>query len=470
MASPDRAQSPIFHPEDEAELLAQGLLTPASNGRRRIHKRRLQSSSEESSANIPLTPISWGSDSDSTLFEVVPDALNSRETLLYLGFNEETASYLWHRWTHWDEESNGPRLDIDTGEFPKIELDEGTTFIGLALYHIEDLHVNAVTEDDQSWRSCMVACGISDGLQDDILDPFFKNIRMTESCLFWLIDTLQMRWRGLKSIQATSHERAHASRRQSTRPVAVSDNQPSGSTGNGESSRRSISGQMSSQVPWISSHTAMSDQAKLAGRNAPGFIHLWKGIDQARIKDLRDANGSIDNLESLLSGFPSDFARQLAYYFAVDRDVALMYALWAKNRDGVQSVVLVQISIRNSDIKSLSESEKLTTFYPSEEWKKLVWHCRRPKKLPTELRKFRLASLIIGTIARKPDLAYRNMESWNDIQARDVLMANSRPAVQYVFLEDENEIVSGNASTIQVFPITSEEFSRARTLITVMND
>lgn len=462
MAGLDRAQTSIFDPDDEAALVAQGLLTPASGGRRRVHKRRLESSSDESNADLPLTPISWSSDSDPNLFEVVPNILNSRETLIYLGFDQETADRLWHRWTHWSEDDHGPRADMET--------DEGISFLDLAKDQIQYRYIDAWTEDDQSWRDCMTTCGIGGQLQDDILDPFFKNIRMTESCVFWLIDTVEMRWRGLKEIQATSRDRAHASRRQATRPGHSADNQPRDSNKDGESSRRSISGQMSSQISWISPHTAMSDQAKLAGQSAPGSITLFKGIDQARIRNLRDANSNINEINCLLSSYPSDFAKQLAYYFAVDRDVALLYALWAKRRADVQAVVLVQINIRNSDIKSLSETDKLTTFYPTEEWKKLVWHCRRKERLPTELTKFRSASLIIGTISRKPDSSYHDMESWNDIQDRHVLMVDSRPAVQYVFLDDEkHDILGRNASTIQVFSLSRVEFDRARAVERAMD-
>jgi hypothetical protein len=154
---------------------------------------------------------------------------------------------------------------------------------------------------------------------------------------------------------------------------------------------------------------------------------------------------------------------QAGFYFTVQRDIAEYYACYAKRRDGVQSVVIVLVIVSNHKIERLSTTQLQKTYWTSEEWKNLVWHCRNAKKFPRELQKFKQALLIIGTIAKKPNGVYNGMNSFAQINERCVLKTkDGHNAVQYVFHDDEGqefleELVPGS---VTVHPMSTTEFTQ----------
>jgi hypothetical protein len=170
--------------------------------------------------------------------------------------------------------------------------------------------------------------------------------------------------------------------------------------------------------------------------------------------------------ERLLSSVPADLLSENGCSFTRDRDIALYYAAYAKRRDGVDSVVLVQIRIPNSAIESLSETELLRVYWPSFEWKNLVFHCRRHRRLPSTLKKFRQAKLIIGTISTKPTMVYDRLDSPEEITERFVNRGrDGRLATQYVWPQQEGEEFLEQHRQLRVFPLTSQEYSHWRSHI-----
>jgi hypothetical protein len=116
----------------------------------------------------------------------------------------------------------------------------------------------------------------------------------------------------------------------------------------------------------------------------------------------------------------------------------------------------------NNMIESLSTAQVQKTYWPSSEWKNLVWHCRTSSKFPTRLRKFRQACLIIGTIAKNPNKAYFKMNSPDQIDEHCVLKTkDGRDAVQYTFLDDEGqellELLEKTTGSLTVYPVSAVE-------------
>lgn len=133
------------------------------------------------------------------MFAVIPITLVSRETLLYVGFSEERATELWNRWTNWPAGSLRREIDSDPGGLY-------VTFEDIIMRSC-DSRPDTTSDDVQEWRACLEQCGIEIGVQDKILDPRFGTLYLTESCKFWIKDTLAMRWAGLQNIQRSSRER-----------------------------------------------------------------------------------------------------------------------------------------------------------------------------------------------------------------------------------------------------------------------
>lgn len=49
--------------------------------------------------------------------------------------------------------------------------------------------------------------GMAAEFQEAIMDPEFKDLRLTCSCAFWAKDTVEMRYAGLKEEKRASHQR-----------------------------------------------------------------------------------------------------------------------------------------------------------------------------------------------------------------------------------------------------------------------
>lgn len=377
------------------------------------------------------------------MFYTIPKDIISLATLEYLGFDGFAAADIWRRWTNWPSESAVKRETDDCIH--------GMPFIDFATGHLASKRqFDTDDQDDQLWSDCLDQCGIGAQLQMAIMDPALRKIRLTESCLYWVEDSILLRHRGLEQVQRASRDGAKHLQRTRTRPDASS----------ADTSQPSISATMG-MAPGISHDTAMS-QAALAAANSPGSITLYKAIDQAHLAGMFNDAGEVVDISPLFSkDCATDFmSRESGLYFAVDRDIAEYYACYAKRRGGVNSVAIVQVAISESAIESLSDTELIRTYWPSTEWKNLVFHCRKRQKLPHPLRKFKQAKLIIGTIASKPNVVYERMHDPEQVVERMVLKnRDGRNAVQYAFNDYQGDdfFQEHAVPSIKVFPLTAVE-------------
>ncbi|KAJ5699594.1 hypothetical protein N7536_002607 [Penicillium majusculum] len=164
--SDDGMRTNILVPDDAATLKNSGLVSsPLSDGTRRIHKRRLNRSSDEEEHHLPLTPVSISSSSGS--FEY---------------------------WTNWPP--GEPKRETD-------DTDNGVLFIDVVEGHL-DHSPDTCAENDAEWFHCMDLYGINRELQEAIMDSKFRSIRLTNSCKFWIWDTFQLRNRALQAVQEAS--------------------------------------------------------------------------------------------------------------------------------------------------------------------------------------------------------------------------------------------------------------------------
>lgn len=378
-------------------------------------------------------------DSSSDCFVSIPEDLVSFATLGYLGYNHHTATRIWERWTNWPPGIIKRQCDDFEGGIPFIEVAEGYL----------DSATDTCEDDDSVWLDCLDKYGMSTELTHAIMDTKFRHIRLTQSCKFWVQDTLKLRYRGLEEVQEASRERERATQRQASRP---------GINNPGPPAQRSISESLRSAL-WMSPETALSSFATGAAANKPGEIQLYKGMDKACINDLFRGDGSV-HFGCLASRSPADFSsKQVGIYFAVDREVAVYYACYAKRRSGVNAVVIVQATIQNSAIETLIPPDIQRVYWPSTEWKSLVLTCRQDRKLSSQLRTFQLAKLIIGSICNKSSKVLANMQSPDEITEGMVCKTkDGRVAVQYVFIGTEGDDLLEQSAQITVFPLTSREF------------
>ncbi len=452
----------IIAPLDATNLQAQGLLRQSSSsGSRRLHKRRLNRSSDEEHYHIPLQ-IPQSSSAMEDAFVTIPKALISRETLTHVGLSASKGDEIWGQWTNWP--ADGPRREIDA--------DDGglqVPFLDFIIGHAtRGNKPDTIGESDIEWRECLDTCGIASDTQAAIMDPNFTFLRLSRSCLDWVRDTIKMRYAGLQDIQRASRQREMKLRREESRPGSSTGG--SAGAGREDGGRRSTSGLQQQSMAGMSVDVWGSARAT-AARDAPGYTVLYKGIDQGRISSLFGEDGTVSDIDTLLSLPPSDFSRLLAFYFTPDIKVAEYYAAYAKRRTVCESVVMVVLSIPNAAIESLTEPDIQRLHWPSSTWKQMIWHCRNRKRLPTHLRMYKDAILIIGPISRKPNHVYGRLAAPEDI-TEDFLLkigadgqqaSDGRVATQFVISGQEEGLdwlMDNGGKEIKVFPYPQAELER----------
>ena len=459
---------PILALVDAQDLRARGLLHPNSiDGANRLHRRLVNGDSDEEYKHISLdVPLS--SPLADKAYVTIPEMLISHQTLKYLGLSDSKAAVLWDKWCHWDLESGIGRYMIDENCNMEIE------FIDFAVHHTAR-HTPDVDDesDDAQWRTYIKDCGISEEVENAIMDPDFTSLRLSCSGFYWIEDTMRMRYAGLEEIQRTSFVReekgSHVNQEDKGR-------QQESGQGNHQASNTSQAQQQplgQGQSSYASNTIQVSvrdvSASAMAARNAPGHTILFKAIDKGRIHGLFNDTGTLSNVTKLASFPPTDFSgTNSCFYFTPSYAIAKQYAQYAKGRVTCESVVIVCFRIRNAAIESLSDTAIQRIYWPSPEWKQLIWYCRRGKPFPShsQLGKFRNALLIIGTISTKPNSSYERLASWEKVLESHVLQIDDqqqqqqqqqpRSGIQYVFpVSAEGEaylLESGLQESIKVFP------------------
>jgi hypothetical protein len=386
--------------------------------------------------------------------------LISYETLLYVGLSKARATELWRRW------SNSPHgTDPENSHAGVLEFDD---FVLSSFENMPD----ATDDSTEEWQACLERCGISGDLQHAIMDPQFEYIRLSHSCLYWIRDTVEMRYAGLRDIQKTSRERQMQLQRAASRPSgnqggSSSDRQRAGlhiTTGSPSSSRqntRSASETQQHHTAGISQHIWGSANATEACKPVPGYTILFRGQDQGRISGLFDEAGNLHHIGTLASRPSTDFSStQKLFYFAPDYRVAEYYAAYAKRRAACESVVIICLSIPNTAIENLTKPDILHIYWPDDEWKELLWRCcTDADEVPPYLEKYQQATLIIGTVSRRPDRFYCRMSSWRQVTEECLLQVgqqhDSGPCLQYVFSGTQKGrrfLTENGARNMTVFP------------------
>ncbi|KAK1476693.1 hypothetical protein CABS01_15228 [Colletotrichum abscissum] len=414
----------ILTPSDASDLENKGLLGPRTGrGTRLIHNRRLNAQADNEYQHISLdTPLT-----SLNAFTEFPEFLISYATLIHVDFTDRRATNIWEKWTNW---------------FPQVPA------VRLTLREV-----------------ILSGYGLNHETQLVIMDPMFKYTRLTMSCLDWAKDTIRMRFEALRDMQRASRLRDSGlinlvsltgpasfgiqTRNAHTRAESSQTGQGSLGGGSSASSRGGRLNRSSSSVQrdgtrGVAAGSSRSASA-IAARNAPGFTILFKGVEQHRVANLLNVNGQIDRISPLRSWAPTDFSGHgELYYFTPDYKVAERYAAFAKRRGHNLAVCIVSIAIPNSAIEQMDSPELLRTFWPSPEWKELIWTCRRGQIHPRHLRKYKLATIVIGTISSRPNALYETMQSPAGITSDFVLKVddmnpNSAPATQFVFSAEEGE-------------------------------
>ncbi|KAL6872961.1 hypothetical protein J3F83DRAFT_594552 [Trichoderma novae-zelandiae] len=379
------------------------------------------------------TPAINGAQKPATL---LAKDLISRATIKYLGFNDEAAAYIW--------------ADVPEGLLRHMSTDADDwwtrSFIDLVIeyLYLSGQKLNTCDDDDWRWRQCMDRCGINRETRAAIMDPAFREIRRTQSCLYWLRDTMELRFQALLDIRCADI-------------ASPPDPDQTVQRASDDSASR----------PSQSDETAMSEAALHAAHNpSESSVTLYKGIDRASVSRLFEDTGDLSRISALASVPPTDVCGSAsAYYFYVDRDVAEQQACYVRRRSSLTPVVLVRATIRKSTLESVYKGpRRQEVYWPDEDWKRLVFSCRRDNACPPDLARYMDASLVIATAATRANLFYNKLVKGPDKITEDMVLKNrhGEDAVQYCFRRYDGDHLLAKHAELEMLPFTEQEFQSWR--------
>lgn len=379
----------VLHPEDAHELETTGLLSASINGKRKISSSTILSTLSSSSG---ATSNSGYSDSHS--FEVeIPDSLKSKETYVFLGLRIETAEMLWRRWSEVDEDAREP--------------DGPVGFLDIATQHIRNQD-NNVDDEGKDWNAVLSGWGVDDDLREVILDPEFDDLRYTASAAFWVVDTFEMRYRGLEAISESSRKRQRKMQELRKCEVRKAGGQFEPST---ETLGMRDGGREETPEPLY--HEAFP-------AHTPGTTRVYRGGDMESLKKVFNPLTGKSNLLAIQSMWPIDFRGLVAgptLYFGLEEQVGRRCARYAKNRSGVSIVAVIYMDVKNSFI----DYWKPYVLRGGDEWKQIVYESRRRNRYPDHLSHLQNHPLFIGYIFRTHHSPIEKLDSWTELTDHNIM-------------------------------------------------
>ncbi|OAA76180.1 hypothetical protein LEL_05864 [Akanthomyces lecanii RCEF 1005] len=198
------SQSNILGQLDSADLGRSGLSGPVlPDGTFRLHRRRLNRFSDEENQGIPLNVPLASSDANEA-FASIPAEIISKATLVYVGFDLDTATLLWSKWTNREQDGGIYREGDPIGAHG-----EQMAFLDFMSGGIGE-RGDTWDTDNQKWIDCMNAYGMAREFQEAILDPQFNDIRHQQTCVSWIKETIQVRYDALHEVHKASMRRESA--------------------------------------------------------------------------------------------------------------------------------------------------------------------------------------------------------------------------------------------------------------------
>ncbi|GKT88034.1 LOW QUALITY PROTEIN: hypothetical protein Ct61P_05884 [Colletotrichum tofieldiae] len=316
---------------------------------------------------------SYSSSSSSEDTVDVPDDLNSKEILLFAGFDKDVADRIWRHWCDQEDQQD-------------FVIQAGRHYI-----KAKAMELNAI-DDDDDWNAALNNMGISEDMQRRIMNPEFNDIRRTRSAEEWALDNLEETFDFLAGLS----RRIEKLRKANTIDRVKSPDENKKPTPAIRPGRHDRSGASSSSVfllvvrnvlwHWQSSFTC--DSFTHSPKAIDGRTMMYKGGSEARIQDsISEAQGL--RIGKLYSTAPTDFhpASNTLLYFTKHHDVALKYARYQAERLPPIKAAVLQVAIPNN---LLSDAREIY----GENWRDLVWNSRNKRlhadgiELPGHLRQF----------------------------------------------------------------------------------
>ncbi len=289
-------------------------------------------------------------DSEATV--LIPDELDSLETLEFLEFDHTTAVMIWERFKN-----------------VRIQFPDWANVLSSAKSRVRGIAGHDITsENDEEWVDVMRQIGLTSDFQARIMTPHMRSMRLSGSLKDWLWHMFEMRYDFLLTLDDVLQAR-------------------SGNTIGRESSP---------------SATVAEDPPKQMN----GHVMLLQGVARSRLDRLFHPDGDL-HFPALVSRGAGDFGPFSGLYFTKNFDVAWQHAQWARTL-GERNVVPVEILHVAVPEHLLASSRELD----GDEWRRFVWANRRnTERMPDDLQPLIEFQWLIGPVCRSPTAKIERMKS-----------------------------------------------------------
>jgi len=383
----------------------------------------------------------------------LPTDIESVAALEHLGFTRKVARDVFERYTKRPNPQQNPDsiLEYAFGELNRLK----------AQPSLQDIPP----------RQVMNTLGISNELQDALLNPRFTQLFESQTLLYWLKDSMRMRFKTLE--QLLERLKSHASRTITIRKGGKKRAKVEGLFEPGASSSSS-----SSQQPAVPPPTALANflttsqehglpsawmSVELAPPKPEGYVALYKSKSPIELTGgegfIRD-DGAI-NTNSIRTESGGDFNHiNYAWYWTEERETAEEYRQWAASRSSWSETWLIRVLVPETYLTSL---RKQPLFF-SPDWKEYVWYCKKQIAPPAKFDRFWKAGeaeVVEGHICRcAMQIIQRTKKEQvqQNIHEDHCLVIGGKKAIQWVLMHAETaerfgEIAKGNVY-IDVHPPT----------------
>ena len=340
----------------------------------------------------------------------VPQFLESAEAMEFLGFTPKAALDILQRFQ-------------DASTF--IEDD---CILEYAKGHVRSVPDVGCPEDD--WTSAMVAMGITQTLCQQILDPRFTDLRLTQNARFWVLDTIKSKFDFLLALDNIILE------------STPSDQGPMSLQARLERSKKS-SGLKSKfweneaeKRPEPQLECSVTQQSILDTE----FL-LLKGGDCGRLNRvirLNTDSKNVNRIENALNIPPGDFTgSKAALYFTTQRQAAYHYAEYAKARLHTSGQDPIAVGVLHIVIPK--ELMAGSVDVQGDAWKGYVWSHRLQRTTPDHLRWLDKGPIVVGPVAKCSEKTFvRMVRSHKDYKALEPVKMSEGEMISQCCIREES--------------------------------
>jgi len=299
----------------------------------------------------------------------LPTAQESPAALEFIGFNAQVANRIFSQWIS--------RPNPDQND---------STFVAYAISYIRSK--NQKEETDANPYAAMNSMGLMQEFADSLLNPRHAKVRDTESIMYWIEDTLRMRFKTIEMLHlrlkrtVARNKNNQNARHTSIIEYNISDPSVSSSTSEVTATIDDPQEAVNKIDP---KPPAMRIAVEAAGPILPDHVVMYKGKAAAEVGEEFIQSDDEFNMGAI-SRFPGgDFnCDKLAWYWTEEEEVAEQYRVWAADRCPYSETWIIRIQIPKDWLAGLAKED----LWFSRDWKEYIWYCKKKISLPPKFAKY----------------------------------------------------------------------------------